>query len=170
MARCQARREEALVPVAGEEAPAIARQFVGEVLAPGLRLRWTVAVKPGGDAEDLRTRLVAEAPSREGDRGEVRLQMARRQADDQPPDAAGAHRREFRGDEVDMPVHRERGARVELAERACGEARKVVAPQGRALPRYRRSADQLDLVGACQWLESCGLHSRLGRTDFERLR
>jgi hypothetical protein len=31
------------------------------------------------DAEDLRTRLVAEAPDQEGDRGEVRLQIARRQ-------------------------------------------------------------------------------------------
>src|ERR1700730_16910556 len=107
MARCQARREEALVPVAGEEAPALARQLVGEVLAPGLRLRWTVAVKPGSDTDDLRTRLVAEAPGRKRDRGEVRLQMARRQADDQPPDPAGAHRRQFRGDQLDMPVHRQ---------------------------------------------------------------
>src|ERR1700730_12727898 len=95
MARCQARREEALVPVAGEEAPALARQLVGEVLAPGLRLRWPVAVKPGSDTDDLRTRLVAEAPGRKRDRGEVRLQMARRQADDQPPDPAGEHRRGF---------------------------------------------------------------------------
>src|SRR6202011_2220854 len=47
MAGRQAGRKEPLVPVAGEEAPAIARQFVGEVLAPGLRRRWTVAVKPG---------------------------------------------------------------------------------------------------------------------------
>ena len=73
MARRQAGREEALVPVAGEDAPAIARELVGEVLGVA-------------DAEDLRTRLVAEAPGREGDRGEVRLQTARRQADDQPPD------------------------------------------------------------------------------------
>jgi hypothetical protein len=126
MAGGEAGRKEALVPVAREDAPAIARQFVGEVLAPGLRLRWTVAVKPGGDADDLGTRLVAEAPGRKGDRGEVRLQMARRQADDQPPDMAGTHRRQLRGDQLDMPVHQEWGARVELAERACRKARKVI--------------------------------------------
>jgi hypothetical protein len=38
MARRQAGREEPLVPVAGEEAPAIARQFVGEILAPRVTL------------------------------------------------------------------------------------------------------------------------------------
>jgi hypothetical protein len=40
------------------------------------------------DAEDLRTRLVAEAPGRKRDRGQMRLQTARREANDQPPDAA----------------------------------------------------------------------------------
>ncbi len=49
MARCQARREETLVPVAGEEAAAIARQFVGEVLGVA-------------DAQDLDAGVVAEAP------------------------------------------------------------------------------------------------------------
>jgi len=112
MAGCEASREEPLVPVAGEEAAAIARQFVGEVLRVA-------------DAEDLRTRLVPEAPGRKGDRGEVRLQVARRQADDQPADMAGMHRREFRGDQLDMPVHRERGARVELAERTMRKAREI---------------------------------------------
>jgi hypothetical protein len=33
---------------------------------------------------------------------------------------ARAHRGELGRDEFDMPVHREWGARVELAERACG--------------------------------------------------
>src|SRR6266446_1275553 len=113
MAGCETGREETLVPVAGEDAAAIAREFVGEVLGVA-------------DAEDLRTRLVAEAPGREGDRGEVRLQMARRQADDQPADPAGMHRRELRRDQLDMPVHQEWGARVELTERARRKARKVV--------------------------------------------
>ena len=63
MARRQAgRREEALVPVGGEDAAAVARQFVGEVLGIA-------------DADDLRTRVVPEAPRRKGDRSEVRLQM-----------------------------------------------------------------------------------------------
>jgi hypothetical protein len=43
MTRREAGWKEPLVPVAGDDAPAIARQFVGEVLAPGLRSRWTVA-------------------------------------------------------------------------------------------------------------------------------
>jgi hypothetical protein len=30
--------------------------------------------------------------------------MARRQGDDQPPDPVGAHRRELRRDQLDMPV------------------------------------------------------------------
>jgi hypothetical protein len=40
MPRREAGWKESLVPVAGDDAPAIARQFVGEVLAPGLRSRW----------------------------------------------------------------------------------------------------------------------------------
>jgi hypothetical protein len=59
--------------------------------------------------------------------------MARRQADDQPADLARPHRREFRGDQFDMPVHQGPGARVELAERARGKARKVMVQQRRAL-------------------------------------
>jgi hypothetical protein len=51
MAGCQAGREETLVPVAGEEAPAIAREFVGEVLRVA-------------DTQDRGTRLVTEAPGR----------------------------------------------------------------------------------------------------------
>ena len=73
MLRRQPGREEKLVPVAGEDAAAIAREFVGEILGVA-------------DTEDLRTRVVAQAPGRKGDRGQVRLQMARRQADDQPAD------------------------------------------------------------------------------------
>jgi len=65
-------REQLPVPVAGDDAPAVARQLVGEVL------RVT-------DAEDLGARPVTETPRRKGDRGQVRLQVARRQVDDQPP-------------------------------------------------------------------------------------
>src|SRR5205823_1343191 len=36
------------------------------------------------DAEDLRRGIMPEAPGREGDRGQQRLQVARRQVDDQP--------------------------------------------------------------------------------------
>ena len=60
-----------------------------------------------------------------GDRGQERLLMARRQADDQPPDPALPGCRQFRGDDLDMPAHRERGPRVELGETAQREAREV---------------------------------------------
>jgi hypothetical protein len=70
--RRQPRREDLPVPVAGDDPPAIARQFVGELLGVA-------------DAEDLRARIAAETPGRKGDRGQMRFQMARRQIDDQPP-------------------------------------------------------------------------------------
>ena len=80
MPRREPRRKEPLVPVAGDDAPAIARQFVGEVL--GIT-----------GADDLHARVVPKTPGRKGDRRQVRLQMAWRHADDQPPGPAFAHRR-----------------------------------------------------------------------------
>jgi len=41
------------VPAAGDDLPAIARQFVGEVLAPGYARDGLVLLKGGSDAEDL---------------------------------------------------------------------------------------------------------------------
>ena len=61
--RRQARREDAAVPVAGDDPPAIARQFVGEVLRIA-------------DADDLRRRVAPETPRRKRNRGEQRLQVA----------------------------------------------------------------------------------------------
>src|SRR5215467_13044551 len=113
----EARREEPLVPVAGDDAAAVAREFVGEVLRVA-------------DAQDLSARVMPETPGRKGDRRQMRLQMARRQTDDQPAEAPCAHRGQFRGDELEMPVRRKRSARVQLAESACGKTRKVVPQQG----------------------------------------
>ena len=101
MPRCQAGRKEPLVPVAGDDAPAVARQFVGEVLGIA-------------DAEDLGARVEPETPGRKRNRGQQRLQMARRQADDQPADAARADRLTRRRGDLVMPARRERGAQVEL--------------------------------------------------------
>ena len=42
--------------------------------------------------------------------------MTRRHADHQPADPALPHRRELSGHDLDMPVHRQAGARVELVE------------------------------------------------------
>jgi hypothetical protein len=84
--------------------PAIARQFVGEVLGVA-------------DAEDLQLGYVPKTPGRKSYRGQVRLQVARRHVDDQPPDMAGADRRQFRGDgdDLEMPAQRNGGAQVGLA-------------------------------------------------------
>ena len=67
--RREAGGEELPVPVSGDDMPAIARQFVGEVLRIA-------------DAEDLHTGITAEAPGRKSDRGKMRLQMPRRYIDD----------------------------------------------------------------------------------------
>ena len=116
MPRREPGRKELLIPVAGDDMPAVARQFVGEVL------RIT-------GADDLRARVVPETPGRKGDRGQVRLQMTRRHADQQPADPALVHRRQLSRDQLEMPVHRQPGARVELAKAVRREARKIVAQQ-----------------------------------------
>jgi hypothetical protein len=59
------------------------------------------------DAEDLHARIVPEVPGREGDRGQVQLQMAQRQANDRLPDMALVHRAQLCGDAPVMPARRE---------------------------------------------------------------
>ena len=73
------------VIVAGDDPPAVSRQFVGGEI---LRI---------ADANDLRARVMAEAPGRKGDRRQIRLQMAWRHTDQQPADPVLSHRREFPG-------------------------------------------------------------------------
>src|SRR6516165_11257680 len=105
MPRRQPRRKEPLVPVAGHDPPAIARQFVGEILGIA-------------DAKKLQARAVAEAPRRKRDRGQMRLQMTRRLIDDQPADPALEYRLELRGDDPVMPVREKFGLQTELVKRA----------------------------------------------------
>jgi hypothetical protein len=128
--RRQARRENPPIPVAGDDVPAVARQFIGEVLGIA-------------DAEDLRRGIMPETPGREGDRGQQRLQVARRQVDDQPPDLAATQCCQLRGDDFDMPAHREAGSRVQLAEAALREADEIAPQQGAVLVqrRHQRSGD-----------------------------
>ena len=109
-------REDLPVPAAPDDVPAVAREFVGEVLRIA-------------DAEYLRRRLAPETPGRKRDRSQQRLQMARRQVDDEPPDFARAHCRELRGDHLDVPAHRKARPRVELAETALRNADEIAAQQ-----------------------------------------
>src|SRR5580704_11121101 len=55
--------------------------------------------------------------------------MARRQVNDQSPDPALAHRGQLGGDDLEVPVHRQPGLRVEVLETAPGEGRQVVPQQ-----------------------------------------
>jgi hypothetical protein len=68
---------------------------------------------------------MAQAPGRKRDRGQVRLQVARRYVDDEAPDLAFAYRRELRGDDPEMPVRREIGLRVELDKSALGKPGEI---------------------------------------------
>jgi hypothetical protein len=68
--------------------------------------------------------------------------MARRQVDDQQADLALPHRGEFGGDDLDVPVHRQVGLRVEVAKAALGEGGKILAERyvvlGRGqIPQHR---------------------------------
>ena len=63
------------VPLAHHDAAAVAGELVGEFLAIA-------------DAEDLRRGVVPEAPGREGDRGQQRFQVTRRQIDRLSPPPA----------------------------------------------------------------------------------
>ena len=66
----EARRVEPLIPIGCQDPPAVARQFVGELLGIA-------------GADDLRCRIVPETPGGKGDRGQQRLQITRRHVDDQ---------------------------------------------------------------------------------------
>jgi hypothetical protein len=88
----------------------------GKPIAPGGRYPPDKSGgKPVGEAKDLRAGFVPETSG----------QVARRHVDDQPPDTAVAHRRQFRGDKLVMPARREWGARVAgpaFLEAGCEQA------------------------------------------------
>jgi hypothetical protein len=58
----------------------------------------------------------------------MRLQMARRQIDDQPADLSLEHCRQFRGDDLEMPAEQKRCLRVQLGKCPARKAREI-APQ-----------------------------------------
>jgi hypothetical protein len=77
-------------------------------------------------AKDLGRGIMPETERREGDRGQQRFQVTRRQVNNQPPDPAFAHRGQFGGDDLKVPVHRELGLRVQIVEAARREGRKIL--------------------------------------------
>src|SRR5271166_1532152 len=120
-------REGPLVPFARDDTPAIARELVGEILRVA-------------DAEDLRAGPTPEAPRRKRDRAQQRLQVARRHIDDQPPDLTLVDRGQLCGHDLDVPVHRERHERVELAKTALCEGGEIEPQLGVLLALGQRLA------------------------------
>jgi hypothetical protein len=55
--------------------------------------------------------------------------MPRWQVDDQPPDLALPHFGQLGDDDLEVPVHRQAGLRVEILEAAPGEGCQVVVQQ-----------------------------------------
>jgi hypothetical protein len=114
--RRQAGRKDLTIPRAHHDAPAIAGELIGEILGIA-------------DAENLGRGIAPEAPRREGDRGQQGFEMARRQVDNQPLDPAFPHGVQLGGDDLEVPVHRQAGLRVEILEAASGEGRQVAVQQ-----------------------------------------
>ena len=120
--RRQAGRKDPPIPRAHHDAAAVAGELVGEVLGIA-------------DGEDLGRGVMPQTPGRKRDRGHQGFQMTRWQVDDQPPDLAFPHRGQLGGDDLEMPVHRQLGLRVELLEAARGEGGEVVPQQDLVLGR-----------------------------------
>jgi len=78
--------------VGGDDPPAVATICRRGPGPPGYARDRPSPLKPEGDAQDLRARVVAQGPGRKDDRGQMRLQVAQRRADDHPPAPALAHR------------------------------------------------------------------------------
>src|SRR6201984_2183387 len=74
-------------------------------------------------------RFYAETPRGKGDRSHQGFEMARRQIDDQSSDLALAHRGQLGGNDLEMPVHRQVGLRVESVKAAHREGREIVPQQ-----------------------------------------
>src|SRR5262249_51933400 len=105
--------EQALIPLACHDRPAVAGELVGQVLAIA-------------DADDLAGRIVAQIPGGEGDRAAEGFQEARRGGDDEPLDPPQTAGLELVGDRLDMEAAGEGRLRVELVEAALDEAHHVV--------------------------------------------
>jgi hypothetical protein len=119
--RCgQAGRKELAIPRAHHDATTIAGELVGEILGIA-------------DAQDLRRGIMPETPGRKRDRGHQGFKMERRQVNDQPPDLAVPHGGQLGGDDLEMPVDRQLGLRVEVIEAARGKGTKILPQQGLVL-------------------------------------
>jgi hypothetical protein len=103
------------------------------------------------DADDLLAWVMTEQPGWEGDRGRDRLQVARRQGDDQAFDLTGSAEAQIMGHDLEMPVVPELIGRANGGEYLLGKSSKVLAQGSGKRPLNLSVAGRgKDLVGI--WL------------------
>jgi hypothetical protein len=122
--RSQAGAKDPPIPGIHHDGTAISGELVGEILGIA-------------DAQDLRRGVVPETPGRKRDRGHQGFQMAGGQVDDQPSDPALPHGGQLAGDDLEVPVHRELGLRVEIVEAARGKGGEILPQHGLVLGTCR---------------------------------
>jgi hypothetical protein len=104
------------IPWTHHDAAAIAGELVGEILGIA-------------DTEYRGGGIMPETPRRKSDRGHQGFEVAGRQVDDQPPDLALPYGGQLGGDDLEVPVHRQLGLRVQSVEAARGEGREILPQQ-----------------------------------------
>ena len=102
-----------LVPVRGHDLPAVAGEFLRQVLGVG-------------DVDDGEARVMAEEPRRQRDRGGERFQVPRRHVDDEPLHGARLHALELRRQDFGVPCRNEGLAAVQLGEGAHQEGIEIL--------------------------------------------
>jgi len=130
------------IPLAHHDAAAVAGELVGEILGIA-------------DAEELGRRILPEIPRRKGDRGQQGFERAGRQIDDQPTAFALAHCYQLGGDDLDMPIRRKLGLRVQIVKAARREGLEVLPQQSVVLGPIQ-SLDH-SLTGLARRALSCSI-------------
>ena len=153
-------RKQRAVPWRRHHLPAIAGEFVRQVLGIG-------------DVDDGESRIMAEQPSRQGDRGGERLQMPRRHVDDEPLHTAVGHALKFCRQNLGVPGRRKFLAAVQLGEAAHQEGIKIGPDQGLDFgggERGHGGGDRTSLTTApstgCAWSPSPASRGRKGVAEF----
>jgi hypothetical protein len=105
--------EQSLIPTGHHGGATITRELIGQLL-------------PIAHTYDLRCGVMSKQPGWERDRSAKRLQMTRRDIDDEAPDLALPAFLQLRGHDFDVPVHQEPGLTIELEKAASDEAAEIL--------------------------------------------
>src|SRR3984893_5851182 len=126
-------REQRAIPAGRHDAPTVARELIGEVLAVAR-------------ADDVRRRIMTKQPGGKGDRSTMRLEASRRQVDDETPDLPLAARFELGRDHLEMRGQHQRGLRVQFVERAHDKAHQILTQDD---PIFGGRDGHFDACGDC---------------------